>query len=271
MPPKVSAADEQLMAAYQEAALRLSRILAEAKGSNRRKVLAEVNALLAQLDQLSARYITEQVPIQYTAGSDEAIAELKKVEGFPVDETFSTLHTEALNVLAQDASDKFANALQGVRKEASSLITAVQKQEIQKKILQSQVEGAARPQDLVKTYLEQEGIVSLRGARKWTLEDYSAMVARTTLAEAHNTGAINRYLTNGVQYGEVIERATAPDGTCMWMRGKIVFLGDRRLIPPFHPNCMGGVKPFLGTPVEPIMSPDDPRIPAEVRLMLLRR
>jgi hypothetical protein len=50
--------------------------------------------------------------------------------------------------------------------------------------------------------LEEQGIVSIRSAtRKRTLEDYSEMLTRTVLAEADNTGAMTRYLSNGVQYG----------------------------------------------------------------------
>ena len=55
------------------------------------------------------------------------------------------------------------------------------------------------------------------------------------------------------------------------MRGKIVWLGDRRLLPPYYPNCMGGIRPFLGKPENPIMSVDDSRIPAEARKLILRK
>ncbi|MFL5330310.1 MAG: hypothetical protein ACJ8C4_15525 [Gemmataceae bacterium] len=90
-------------------------------------------------------------------------------------------------------------------------------------------------------------------------------------AEAHNTGAITRYLANGIQFAEVIEQRSAPEQICDFVSGQILSLRDHRLTPAYHPNSNGGIKPVLGEPVDPIMSPDDPRIPADERLMVLKR
>ena len=94
--------------------------------------------------------------------------------------------------------------------------------------------------------------------------------SNTVLSEAHNTGAMTRYVSSGVQFGEVIERADAKDSACNFMAGKIVWLADRRLLPPYHPNCRGGIKPFLGELHNPIMTANDPRIPADARKLILR-
>lgn len=108
--------------------------------------------------------------------------------------------------------------------------------------------------------------------RNWGLEDYSSMLTHTILADAHNTGSATRYVQNGVQFARVIERTDAPDRTCKWMNGKVINVLDRRLLNPFHPNCMGGIAPFLGeAPQDAIMSAEDPKIPADVRAMLLKR
>lgn len=273
MPPQSMSADERLMAAYQEAALRLNRLLAEARTpSVKKQVLARINALINELDTMTAEYIQQQIPIQFKEGSSEAIAQLRKVSGFSVDDTFSTLHTEALQALADDATLKFANALQSVKNGIKTAIRQSQKQQILSELITSEITGDAAPQKRVKILLEQSGAVGIQtrsGLR--TLEDYSSMLTHTILAEAHNTGAATRYISNGIQYATVIERTDAPDATCQWMRGKVVWLGDRRLLNPYHPRCYGGIKPFIGEPVDPIRSPDDPRIPSEVRKMLLRR
>lgn len=266
-------ADERLMSAYQEAALRLNRLLSEARNPGvRKRILASINSLINELDTITAEYIQQQIPIQFKEGSDEAIAQLRKVAGFPVDDTFTTLHREALQALADDATLKFANALQSVKNGVKTAIRQSQKQQILTELITSEITGDSAPQKRVKILLEESGAVGIQtrsGLR--TLEDYSSMLTHTILAEAHNTGAATRYISNGVQYGTIIERADAPDGTCQWMRGKVVWLGDRRLLNPYHPRCYGGVKPFIGEPLAPILSPDDPRIPAEVRKMLLRR
>jgi hypothetical protein len=97
-----------------------------------------------------------------------------------------------------------------------------------------------------------------RRNRSWTIEDYTAMLTHTILEEAHNTGAARRSLTNGIEFAQVIECPDAPDGTCQWMRGKVVMLGDSRLLNPYHPNCMGGLTPVFDEP-------------ADVRKMLVKR
>lgn len=267
-------AANRLIAAYQEAALRLTRALQEAKGAvNRRIILRRVDEVLSQLDALTADFITQQIPIQYKAGSEEAIKALQRVRGFgEIDQTFGTLHTKALQQLANDATLRFANALEAVKRESRSLISTAQKQEVIGELIASEIEGAADPAERVQQVLEEQGIVALQGAtRKWTLENYAAMLSQTVLAEANNTGALMRYVGNGVEYAEVIEQAQTQDITCRTMRGKVVWLGDPRLIPPYHPYCRGSIKPFMGNPENAIMGPDDPRIPAEAQKMMLRK
>lgn len=262
MPPKITEADQRLMTAFQEAALRLDRILGSVSSpGDRRRALAQVEAVLSQLDQLSADYIREQVPLQYVKGSNEAIAQLRKLRGFTdtINETFTAIHQEALQQLADDAAQKFGSSLEGVRRSARSAITKSTKQAVMNKLIQNEIEGKSNPAVDTQKVLEDAGITAIQGStRGWTLEDYASMLTHTVLADAHNTGAANRYVSNGVEYGEVVERADAPDKVCQWMRGKIVWLGDRRLLNPFHPRCMGESSRSSGTPRTPSNRPTIP-------------
>lgn len=272
MPPRSRAEDERLIAAYHEAALRISRELQTASPNRRAVILQRIESLLSQLDELSAKYLTEQLPLHFKSGSTEAVSQLRSLGFKDIDATFGTIHLHALQALVDDSKLKFANALEGVRREASSRISQATKQQVITELLQNEIAGGATPSARVKRIFLDQGITAIRSAsRSWSLEDYASMLTNTVLAEAHNTGALTRYASNGVEFVEVIERGNAPDRTCEFMRGKIVFIGDRRLQPPFHPNCMGGIKPFLGKPDAPIMSPDDHRIPADVRKTLLKR
>ena len=109
MPPKVSGADERLMSAYREAALRLNRILSQAGTARRTVVLRQVDALLAELDELTAKYIQAEIPAHFREGSADAVRELRKVAGFDVDATFATVHREAVQALADDAAMNLAD------------------------------------------------------------------------------------------------------------------------------------------------------------------
>ncbi len=271
MPPKDRPADERLLAAYREAALRISRTLQDANGRNRRILLRRIDIILQELEQLSLEYIQQGLPLHYKAGADEAIQQLRKVQGFgEIADAFGTIHVEAISVLAEDATLKFANALEAVRRESRSVLRAAEKQKVLGEIIASEIEGAADPAKRVQEVLAEEGIVALRGSRRWSLEDYSSMLVSTILAEAHNTGAMVRYAENGVGFAEVIEREEACP-ICGPMRGKVVSLADRRLMPPYHPNCRGGIRPFLSDPENPITSIDDPRIPSKTREYMLKR
>lgn len=273
MPPKVSSADERLIAAYTEAALRLQRLLDSATPNQRRIILRRVDQILAELDVLTAEYIQQELPIQFQGGSDEAIRQLKTIRGFgDIEDTFGTIHTEAIAQLAEDATLRFANALQTVRMDAKARMTKLQKRKILGELIASEVEGTSNPAARVKKIFEDEGIVGFRtsNGRELNLEHYASTLTYTILAEAHNTGAMTRYAANGVGFVEIIERETACP-ICSPMRGKIVSLGDSRLVPPFHPNCFGGVRPFMGEPENPILTMDDPRIPDRTRQAMSRK
>ena len=212
--------------------------------------------------------------MHFREGSNKAVASLEKLRAFTenIDGDFIAIHKEAIQQLAEDAASKLASALEGVRRKARSLITAAQKQAVVKKLIDSQLSGRSNPSQQVKEVLEKQGLTAIQGTtRKWNLEDYAFMLTETVLAEAHNSGAMTRYLSNSVEYAEVIEQGEAKDKTCQTMRGKAVWLRDRRMIPPYHPHCRGGIKPLLEKPDNPTVSPEDPRIPAEVRSMLLKR
>lgn len=217
-------------------------------------------------------YVTEPIPPEHIEVQTEK-GRWRPLREPAIDGTFGVIHTQALKALSEDAKLKFANTLEGVRRGARSAVSAAAKQHVIGKLLVAEIEGASNPAKLVSDAFKEQEITAFQGKnRAWTLEDYAAMLTHTVLAEAHNTGAATRYATSGVQFVQIIERADAPDRTCQWMRGKVVSLSDPRLLNPFHPNCMGGFVPVVGEiPANPLLTADDPRIPADVRKMLLKR
>jgi len=273
MAPIISAADERLMLAYQEAALRINRALQDATPRNRRVILNRIDTLIRELDALTAEYIDATLPLHFQEGTDEAIRDLRNLSGFAasIDESFGVVHQEALQALAEEASLKFATALEGVRSDARSKLTRMQRENVVRELISSEVEGANNPSARVKAIFEGEKIESFQGKRRaWGLEEYSSMLTHVLLADAHNTGAVTRYAANGIQYARRIERPDCCE-ICRPLRNKYVWIGDRRLIPPSHPYCYGSIAPFIGVPENPIMDPFDKRIPERTRRVILRR
>ena len=71
-------------------------------------------------------------------------------------------------------------------------------------------------------------------------QKFADTLVRSISADAHNTGAALRYSANGMEFARVIERDTACP-ICSGMKDKIIWLGDPRLRPPYHPRCRGGL------------------------------
>jgi|GEM_PF-6218771 len=173
--------------------------------------------------------------------------------------------------MAEDAKLRFADAIQTVKRSATMRLSEATKELIMQKMIVDQIQGL-NPTKAVKGILEQAGVAAVRtrNGRSITLEDYADTLVRQVTGEAQNAGAAARYTANGVEYARVIERETACK-ICQGMRGKIVWLGDPRLRPLYHPRCEGGIEPIVGKPENPIMSPDDPRIPQVSRDAMMRR
>ena len=152
MPPRISKADRRLIAAYNEAALRIKREI-DAVGANpkRKLLLARIDPILGQLQRMTKEYVQAELPEHFRSGSAEAVQGLKKLAGFgEVDGEFSQLHKEALQEIADDASESFGEGLRSVRRGVEKAITRAEKQRVIGEILVQEVQGAANPAKAVK-------------------------------------------------------------------------------------------------------------------------
>ncbi|MDB5387688.1 MAG: hypothetical protein JWM11_3334, partial [Planctomycetaceae bacterium] len=145
------------------------------------------------------------------------------------------------------------------------------KKMVLQEMLVKELQGGLNPNKAVQDIFKNQGITAIQTrAGKRNLEDYADILVRSISTEAHNAGAVSRYTANGVEFGRVIERETACK-ICKPMDDKIIWLGDPRLRPGYHPRCNGGIAPVIGNVDNPIRSPDDPRIPQATRDAMLRK
>ena len=272
MPPKITAADRILVSAYAEAALRIERLLQSSDVRQSAILLGRVDSILAELRDISQRYVGTDLPEHFVKGSNEAIAKLTSLSSFgDIDTSFGPLHRETIQRIADGAADSFGNAVVSLRKSVELKISQAEKKRVVTELIAANVEGSDTTK-AVKEALDDIGIIGVRaGERTLNLEHYASLVANTVLADAYNMGAATRYIANGVEYGRRIERADAPDKLCQWMRDKIVWLGEPRFVGALHPNCFGAIVPYFGDTSQAIRSLDDPRVPEYVRKALSRR
>jgi hypothetical protein len=103
--------------------------------------------------------------------------------------------------------------------------------------------------------LKREGIRAFvdKAGRKWTLENYTAMVIRTTTREAVTQGTYNGMQESGHELVKVSHHINACD-LCMQYDGKTFAFPNAPLelrqeygvlddLPPFHPNCKHVIAP----------------------------
>jgi len=105
---------------------------------------------------------------------------------------------------------------------------------------------------------ERRGITALvdKGGKKWQLDVYSQMLARTKQAQAHNAGLANRILENGIDLVKITTHANSCP-LCRPWQGKVVSLtGATKGYPTladaendgghiFKPNCRHSYDIFI--------------------------
>lgn len=162
-------------------------------------------------------------------------------------------HREAVNALISDSYLDFANGMNGVVKGAERQLNEVMKRQIRAKMIKGQLKGSAirEIKKEVKEVLSDRGFSVLvdRGGKKWSLNRYSEMLARTHIIKSSNEGAINRAVEKDVDLMEISNHATTCN-LCADYEGLIYSIsGNNEKYPvldipiPIHPNCRHSLIP----------------------------
>lgn len=220
-------------------------------GTARRKaILAEIQGALEQLGADTHDFISEQIPIYYKDGADDAIAQLKKIYApIGVRTGFNKVHKEAIAALVDDTAKAFGESITGVNRSARTLMSQATKQALTQQLATGQISGDATrtiQKNLIAT-LQTQGLDALKdkGGNGWTLDRYTEMLIRTKAVEARNTGLKNRLVENGYDLVQVSSHGATD--VCGDWEGKILSLtgatpGYKTVAQAendglFHPNC----------------------------------
>lgn len=128
--------------------------------------------------------------------------------------------------------------------------------------------GAARREvsAQIVAELEREGLTAFRDrrGRRWSLDTYAEMVARTTTREAVSQGTANRMLEHGADLATISSHANSCQ-ICLPYQGNTYSLtgatpGYERIdrLPPFHPRCRHVLTPAADPDFEPPPSAEEP-------------
>lgn len=233
--------------------------------------LRQYHELLAGLKDESAAWISANLPASCQAGisfADDQMVVIRKSAkeaginlGVPESAVFAGVHREAAEVAIQALQRTIDHALAQVGRRADDLFRRVTIEEVAQGIAEGKARRAVS--QAIKERLEGAKLQFIdKGGRKWDLDQYAEMAARTTTREAMTQGTLNRLREHGIQLAQV--SAHNASDFCLYYENMVVCIGPEPHPiypsidaigggPPFHPNCAHTMHPFvevLATPEE---------------------
>lgn len=259
------ASAQRTLVARIEAALRSGDL------ETRQRAQAQLAAAVAAIDQLGAEVLPiarEMVGEAYRNGSDQALAQIRRISVDLADlpGSFAGVSVEAVAELQAALLDRLDDANRTVGRQVAD----VYRREQLRAALRATLGANGSPQtaavdlqarlarDRAVRRLIQDGGTGFidRAGRRWQLDTYARMAARTVTREAVVYGSMARMAAHGISLARVSSHAgscdickpmegrlISLDGSISSFEGEAVFTTSR--IPPFHPNCAHSLAPFV--------------------------
>lgn len=247
-PPSVERASAALRKAYRDAWRAVldeqQSIIDDPTAFRRLARLREMQARIAvqmdELDDLASAWIRRELPKVYGAGGFDAAAELGLTFGF------TQLHTEAIQLLANDLFTDLLAATKNVKASTKSMVRRI----VRDKVLESAIVGktAGQARDEVVNFLARHGIHSVvyKNGAKVALDSYADMAVRTKSAVGYNLGTLNQSRDSGVAFMEIFDSSDCglsfhEDPTLA--NGMVVDIKTAEQFPISHPRCVRALSP----------------------------
>jgi len=199
------------------------------------------NALMIE----SSKWVKEMTNTMYLSGVKFASLAIG------VEPLFTKFDVQAMNVLAGNLYQKFADVSTVVGRRIDDVYRAVALEN-----LKGQISGYTSVWDTAKNIrndLAQRGITGFvdRAGKNWDMESYTNMVARTSTAEVFRQGTANTYMQRDIDLVQILpdeEGSINSCEICQRWAGKIISLTGKTEGYPtlqdaiddgvFHPNCI---------------------------------
>lgn len=221
---------------YYEQALRdinneLMRLdLSDLQRANITALQADIASILRELDDKSADWIAEHIPIAVADGVVRSIVALGAVE--TIEEAravvkFNRLNRELVKVAVADTQDDLLQVTQNVNRRVRTAIRQVIGEVLRTNLTQGINATQSLRQGIMRDLRKQlgdslnTGIVDAAN-RRWKPQVYVDMVVRTKMAAAQREAAINEGVAEGAYYG-VISSHGAKDMCRVW-EGRVIKL-----------------------------------------------
>lgn len=250
---------------YRNATNESLKVLADASSTlaQRRYALAHVreyHRVLSDLADESAAWLRLNVNDAYLHGLEVGDGELDRIRRIGVNierpryEVFAAVHHQAVAAIADEVIRKTDFAFAQIGRRVDDVFRTVGVQEVARGIAEGKTRVAVTQS--IKERLLREGKPTFfdKAGHPWSLDRYGEMVARTTTREAMVTGTCNRLREHGIELVQITSHVC--DDFCIYYEGAIAnigsephprypFLSQLGGGPPFHPNCLHTIVPFV--------------------------
>lgn len=249
-----------LVALYEEAARRIKAELRKALRAGKTDAAANLRAI-GKLERILAdlRLNSEGLPLRVV--TDAYLAAIQWIddrlgeETPPAERIFTagSAHRDAVEVIALELDRKLQRAVRTVGRRAQDTFRQAGLEEVGTGLARRQRTRETARQ--LSKRLEDEGLTAYVDTlgRRWKLDVYSRMVARTTAKEAVTVATSSRLLENGRDLVTISSHAhkrdicTPFDGKTFSLTGTTRGYPRATKLPPYHPNAI-----FEGTEVESV-------------------
>lgn len=265
---------KKLLNYYRQSYLNVLAILQDIAGlpflnviswNQQQSYLRQLEFIMDQLNQNNRSWVESEIPKAFKRGAGVAEYVLqdkyKSLEDATRGVEFSMINQSRVNAHVADTYGDLLKATKNtensiktlVRDAVSSTIRMRAVQQIGRKTMTNEIVKKLNTAGLSKT-LDEEGWVGIVDAagRRWNLNTYAEMVARTKMSQAHVEGVRTQALERGVDLA-VISTHNAPDA-CRNFEGLVISLNGhtpgyityeqlRQSNLIFHPNCGHSVSP----------------------------
>lgn len=245
-------------------------------------ILKQVEQELALLRKKTNNWIEDEIPKSYEAGIKDTIKQIND-SGVDMDypKQFSTLHIDAMNILAREMSFEIAQGTAMVGRQIKRYVEASQDEALRKLGLETVAEGLSSGQTTLQikknliSKIQNEGFCTIQygsgdSIRQVPIDVYAATVARSTTREATNSATLNQLTDNDYDLVKISEHSPTC-GICSMYQGRVFSIsGNDKRFPKLdiafnsgyfniHANCRHVVTPYI------IDMQTDPEVEAEMK------
>ncbi len=208
-------------------------------------MLRNVRAILQDLGDGSRTWCEEAIPEVYMQGGLFADQQVRRM-GEKVLVGFGAIHQQAVQVLAENAFNRFSDVTQFIGRRVDDIYRTMALEAVRGTVAGYQTWQQVA--DRFRERLAEQGVTGFTDAagRQWNMTRYAEMVARTTTMEAHLQGTANRLLEYGHDLVKVSTHSR-PCEMCEPWQGRVLSLtgktegyptlDEARARGLFHPNC----------------------------------